>query len=158
MPSGIDSAWSMQSTSLLGMLGDSESFVVSNLYFYANNDPIFWRDPSGLQGVPGYPLPKGWDPNNWPENRRLPACQLPYDPTYGPTPEHCSHYPGWLSPFCTGTKNNPYTNCVRKCIALGWPRNPPWYEYYEYLSWGIPRHPVCWTECQLIFPDDYLPR
>jgi RHS repeat-associated protein len=104
-------------------------------YSYANDNPVSYADPSGLQFYPPVPITTPVPP--FPPSPRLP--ELP-PPT--PCNNTCSQYPsgsllGWV---CQHGGDNPWSNCVRECLK----------EHYEQCSaFGciIRDHIQCWLAC-----------
>ena len=144
LPSGTGNVWNVPSPSSDRL---DDAGVAANLYFYANNNPILWLDPSGLQGVPGYPLPMDFDPSKWPENQSHP---------YGTTgcnyyTRRCSNSGSYyycdIAPLvCNASPNCGWFNCSRLCLQeadqvcsakMGGPDR----------VCTIGAHEACWWDC-----------
>jgi len=103
-----------------------------NFFVYTKNNPIKFKDPEGLQLYPPVPIIPYFPP-------LTPSPPLPSCP---PSPENCDHYPKnsiryWV---CMNAGNNPWANCVRKCLRDS---------YMKCSSWGcqIIDHITCWLIC-----------
>jgi len=103
-----------------------------NFFSYTKNNPINYKDPDGLQLYPPVPIVPYLPP--LPPSPPLPSCP--------PSPENCDHYPKnsiryWV---CMNAGNNPWANCVRKCLRDS---------YMQCSSWScqIKDHITCWVIC-----------
>jgi RHS repeat-associated protein len=145
---------------LPGQYFDKETNLHYN--YFRDYDPSIGRyvesDPIGLRGgINGYgyvalnPLSfsdvRGLDNpllNVMLSNTQV-APPFPCNPTFGPSPANCDHYPDpFLRAICMGAPNTPSMNCSRKCLQQTFPGIRP---FGSFAYWIIPQHPVCWWEC-----------
>jgi RHS repeat-associated protein len=107
----------------------------TDFYAYTLNNPINYRDPSGLQLYPPVPIIGPLPP--LPNAPRLPQLGPPTacDNT-------CSQYPpgSFLGFICKHGGNNPWSNCVRECLKEG-------YEQCSSFGCIVRDHVGCWLAC-----------
>jgi len=103
-----------------------------NFYAYVLNDPINYRDPSGLDFVPFLPpTTTGWPPS--PPQPGMPSC---------PREKNCDKYGkgSRLYKICMGMPNACWSNCVRKCLLDR-------YEKHGIIRYLFIDHPICFYVC-----------